>query len=183
MFGFDDKFIKKLIQKDKNSFNEFYLKTVDIFFRYIKSNYFFKDADAQDLISSFYFKLWNVLELYNDWTNFSSRVWTIFRNMLKDYFKKSRDIPFSDMWEENNDFGEWLESDKDIREFLEIDFEFNQIKSAMKKLDEVSSEIIFLKFIEERKNDEICKMLWISQDNVRQRLSRAIKKLKKLLWQ
>jgi RNA polymerase sigma factor (sigma-70 family) len=64
---------------------------------------------------------------------------------------------------------------------LEIDFQFKQIEDAMKQLDLESRELIYLKFIEEKNNTEIADILQISNDNVRQKLSRALKKLKSLL--
>ena len=51
----------------------------------------------------------------------------------------------------------------------------------MKQLDLESRELIYLKFIEEKNNTEIADILQISNDNVRQKLSRALKKLKSLL--
>jgi RNA polymerase sigma factor (sigma-70 family) len=64
---------------------------------------------------------------------------------------------------------------------LETDFQFKQIEDAMKQLDLESRELIYLKFIEEKDNMEIADILQISNDNVRQKLSRSLKKLKSLL--
>jgi RNA polymerase sigma factor (sigma-70 family) len=64
---------------------------------------------------------------------------------------------------------------------LESDFKINQIEDAMKKLDQESREIIYLKFIEEKDNIEIVEILGISNENVRQKISRSLKKLKSLL--
>jgi len=78
-------------------------------------------------------------------------------------------------------FEEKLEDDFDMFELLESDFQFKQIEDAMKKLDSESREIIFLKFIEEKDNIEIVEILGISNENVRQKISRSLKKLKSLL--
>ena len=64
---------------------------------------------------------------------------------------------------------------------METDFQFKQIEDAMKQLDLESRELIYLKFIEEKDNMEIADILQISNDNVRQKLSRSLKKLKSLL--
>jgi RNA polymerase sigma factor (sigma-70 family) len=53
----------------------------------------------------------------------------------------------------------------------------------MYDLDEMSKEIISLKYIEDKSYGEISGILWISQDLVRQRCSRALKALKVKLWQ
>jgi RNA polymerase sigma factor (sigma-70 family) len=78
-------------------------------------------------------------------------------------------------------FEEKLEDDFDMFGLLESDFKINQIEDAMKKLDQESREIIYLKFIEEKDNIEIVEILGISNENVRQKISRSLKKLKALL--
>ena len=62
-------------------------------------------------------------------------------------------------------------------------FQFENIQKAMKELDDASKDILYWKFIEEKSNEEIQLLLSISNDNVRQRLSRAIKLLKQILEQ
>jgi len=78
-------------------------------------------------------------------------------------------------------FEEKLEDDFDMFELLEADFKMKEIEDAMKKLDLESKEIIYLKFIEEKDNIEIAQILEISNENVRQKISRSLKKLKALL--
>lgn len=179
---FSKEFIEKLIKQDQQAFNEFYLKTVDMFFRYINSNFFLRKEDAEDIISDFYVKWWNIGSKYNFKQSFSAFVWTIFKNLVKDNFKKHKDISFSSFDKDNwLSFEETLEDDFNIFGLLESDFQVNQIEDAMKKLDQESREIIYLKFIEEKDNIEIVEILGISNENVRQRISRSLKKLKSLL--
>jgi sigma-70, region 4 len=64
---------------------------------------------------------------------------------------------------------------------LQQDFELEQIQAAMQELDALSREILFLKYIEHKSNAEIEDTLMISQDLIRQRISRALKKLRTLL--
>lgn len=183
MFNFDQELIKKIKQQDHAAFNIFYLNTVDMFSRYIKSNYFIKDADAQDLISDFYVKFREWVKKYDEKQSFSWYFRAIFKNTLKDFFKKNKDIPFTNL--ENNDenisFEEILIEEEDISDLLQKDFEFWKIQQAMKELDDWSKDIVYWKFIEEKSNEEIEIILWISNDNVRQKLSRAIKQLKSRL--
>ncbi len=183
MFKFEDEFVNKIISRDRNAFDEFYNQTVDIFFRYLKSNYFISDHDCHDLISSFYFKLWNNIDSYKNMNNFNWWIWTVFKNLVKDFFKKSKEIHFADLnTNDEQKFEDTLLSDQDVDEILNSNFKYEEIKKAIGKLDEASKEIVFLKFVEEKTNEEISATLNISQDNVRQRISRALKKLKKILW-
>lgn len=183
MFNFDIELIKKLKLKDKSAFNEFYLKSVDIFFSYIKSRYNIDKNQAYDIISDFYVKLRDNIDNYNEQNKFSSYVWTMFTNLLKDYFKKSKELNFSDFGDSDwwNFFEESLESEDDVMKFLETDFNMEQIKRSLKRLPQDDQEIIFLKFIEELSYDEISSFLWIGLDSARKRLSRALSKLKRLL--
>ncbi|MEF2174899.1 MAG: RNA polymerase sigma factor [Candidatus Absconditabacteria bacterium] len=177
--NFDDKFVEKLVSKDKNAFNELYLQTVDIFYRYLKSNYFISDSDAEDIVSNFYLKVWNGLGKYKYMKNFSSWLRTIFRNTIKDDFKKVKEKHFSNYTKESDEELEnSFASDENILDLLQSDYEYDKIKKSIDNLDDISKDIIYLKYIEEKSNKEISIILEISEDNVRQRISRAMKKLK-----
>ncbi len=183
MIEFDTTQIKKLKEQDQNAFNQFYLQTVDMFFRYINANYFVAKQDAEDIISDFYVKFWEWVKSYKEDQSFTWYFRTIFKNTLKDFFKKNSDTPFTDLqfndeWEL---FEDTLIDDVDITNLLENTFKFDQIQEAMKQLDDISKEIIYFKFIEEKTNEEISLITWSSNDMIRQRLSRAIKQLKHFL--
>ncbi len=182
--NFDKEFIEKLMKQDQRAFNEFYLKTVDIFFRYVQSNFFLSKQETEDIISDFYVKRRNVVKKYDFKKSFTAFVWTVFKNLIKDSFKKHKDISFGvfDKIEDWTNFEDTLvDDDLDIFDLLESDFKYEQIKNAMEKLDLESKEIIYLKFIEEKDNIEISDILQISNDSVRQKISRSLKKLKALL--
>jgi len=55
------------------------------------------------------------------------------------------------------------------------------IQQAMKQLDDISKDVIYFKFIEEKSNEEISAIMDIANDTIWQRVSRAIKFLKQLL--
>jgi len=52
-------------------------------------------------------------------------------------------------------FEDTLVDDVDLTKLLENDFKFEQIEGAMKRLDDISKDIIYFKFIEEKTNEEI----------------------------
>ena len=103
MLSFDESFIKKLKQQDHNTFNTFYLETIDILFRYIHANYFLEKENAEDVIASFYVKIWEAMHKYDTSQSFSAYFRTIFKNTLKDYFKKHTDLSFSQIKNEEVD--------------------------------------------------------------------------------
>lgn len=184
LIEFETAFLLLLIQQDAGAFNTFYLKTVDIFFRYLKNNYFLEQEEVEDIIADFYVKIRNAISKYDIEQSFSAYTWTIFKNTVKDYFKKTKEIWFSDLDTPNpeaDSFEDSLVDESDFSDFLEQDFELDLIKKAMQELDATSREILFLKYIEDKSNAEIEDILQISQDLIRQRISRALKKLRTLL--
>lgn len=181
---FDEKFLLLLIQQDSGAFNTFYLQTVDVFFRYLKSNFFISQEDSEDIIADFYVKFWTAVIKYDIKQSFSAYVWAIFKNTVKDFFKKHKDLPFSDLDgdDENGEkFEDTLIDEDEIAVFLQQDFELQHIHEAMASLDSLSKDIVFLRYIEGKWYDEIAEQLQISQEAIRQRLSRAIKKMKEIL--
>ena len=138
MRNFDIELIKKLKQQDHSAFNTFYLETVDMFSRYIEANYFIANQDAQDLIADFYVKFREGVKKYDEKLSFSGYVRVIFKNLIKDHFKKNQDIPFTDLEGEDQDtsFDETLVDNENIEELLQKNFEFSKIQQAMKELDD-----------------------------------------------
>lgn len=181
--AFDIENIKKLKQQDQNAFNQFYVQTVDMFFRYINTNYFISKMDAEDIISDFYVKFREAIKSYKEDQSFTAYFWTIFKNTIKDFFKKNSDTPFTELQpnKEGEQFEDTLMDDIDLTQLLEHDFKFEHIQSAIKRLDDISKDMIYFRFIEEKSNEEISLLTWLSNEVVRQRVSRAIKQLKKLL--
>ena len=181
---FEQAFFLLLIQQDAGAYNTFYLQTVDVFFRYLQSNFFLSSEDSEDIIADFYVKFRNAVTKYDINQSFSAYVRTIFRNTLKDYFKKHKELSFSQLDgddEEGERFEDTLIEESEVAELLQQDFELEQIKAAMQELDALSREIIFLKYIEHKSNTEIEEQLLISQEVIRQRISRALKKLRSML--
>ncbi len=176
-------FKQLLVQQDEEAFNKFYLETVDIFFRYLKSNYFIDEDDMQDIITDFYIKCWNGFPTFDTNQNFSGWIWSVFKNTLKDFWKKRWETAFSEIDSDNeSSFEDSLEDEEDFTQILDNEYTFDQIQRTMYELDEMSKEILSLKYIEDKSYGEISRMLWISQDLVRQRCSRALKALKIKLW-
>ena len=171
--------IKKLVNKDHEAYNDFYLQTVDMFYRFVVSRYILSHEEIEDIVSDFYMKFWKVVEKYDDTYAFETYMRTVFRNWIKDYFKKQK------LWSlpEYFDVQDPDEDEEMLLESMQNSYLMEEISTAMKSLDERSYEIIFLRFIEEKTYEEISLLLWVAQDAVRQRISRALKKLKVLLWE
>jgi len=131
---------------------------VDYFFRYLQANYYLSEQDSYDIIADFYVKMRNAVKKYNNKSKFSYYVWTIFKNTLKDYFKKNTDLTFTEFnygKEESSHIQEELQEKEDIMDIMEVDFEYEQIIKAMSHLSDSDKDIVFLKFIENKTHAEI----------------------------
>lgn len=183
MFWNSKEFVYQLLQRNENAFTKFYEDTVDIFFRYLKSQYNLDEQSAQDILSETYVKFWNSIDGLKINQNIQSYCWTILRNCTIDYFKKNKEIQFSNLEtdSEDNNFEQNIESEENIKDLFELQFQSEQIQKAIESLDIMYKDVIFLKYIQELSNNEIAQFLGIQEDNVRQRLSRWLAKLRKLL--
>lgn len=175
MFGFDEELIDGVINNDKDCYNTFYLETVDVFYRFLQSHYFLSSQEIEDLLSDFYLKFWRVGKQYNPEYKFESFVWTVFKNLVKDYFKRSKEHFVDEQVMQSYDD---QIVDHKMKEHLEAEFELEQIKEAMSTLDMGSQELLFLKYIEGQSYDQIEWLLGISQTTLRKRVSRALWKLR-----
>jgi RNA polymerase sigma-70 factor, ECF subfamily len=175
MFHLDESTLKQLKAKNEQVFHVFYTKTVKIFFRYIRSKSYLSEAQTEDLVSELYVKIWNNLDNYKIEHSFETRCRTILRNMMTDHFRKTKEEQLSEYESSEHHF------EDTILDITENNRSYERIQQALSQLDELSAEIIHLKFIEEQSYEEISSTLNISQETIRQRLSRGLKKIKELL--
>ncbi len=147
----DKELIEQLVRKDHDAYNTFYLETVDMFYRYVASRYVLSSAAIEDIVSAFYVKFWRVVERYDDAYAFETYMWTVFRNMLKDYFKKQRLQILPDTRDGADE--EWDEAS--LLGNVEDSFRMEDITEAMQQLDELSYQILFLRYIEDAAYEDI----------------------------
>jgi RNA polymerase sigma-70 factor (ECF subfamily) len=84
-------------------------------------------------------------------------------------------------WEVVSSFEDKLVSQDDVKKRFDAEYETAILNNALNNLDEDSREIIFMKYIEWFSYEHISVILWQQEANLRQRLFRALKKLKVLL--
>lgn len=160
-------------------FADLYLQSVDIFFRYLQHHYRIDTATIQDIIGDYFIKLRDALTDYNPKRSLHAYMRTIFKNNLKDYFKKHKMTHFGRLEDENaHSFEETLEDEAtSLRSFLQQSFQHEVIQKEIEQLDGESKDIIHFKFVEQYTYKEIAKILGIKEANVRQKTKRIIKKL------
>lgn len=187
MKEYDKKFLQQLQKHDAHAFSVIYDELVDQFYRYIKSNYSLDENTTQDLLSEIFMKIWQVLPKIDPSASLSWFLWTIARNHIKDHFKRHDEVPFANFSSNNSD--EWnsqsrednLEDQNNIVHQVHTWYTFEQIQKAMQWLEPSYRDVINLKYIEEYSYEEIAETLWLSQDAIRQRISRWLKRINEML--
>ena len=176
--------IEAVLKRKQSAFTIFYNELSDKFFSFLKSTYFLSNEEINDIIADTFIKIWRNLDSFDKkkW-DFISWCWLILRNTAKDYFKKKKDLWFSDIDTEEKDisFEDNLKDDEDITDLLEQNYQVDIIKSAIWKLKPEEREIIFLRYMDGFWLEEISKIMRITYSNARVKLHRSLTKLKKLL--
>lgn len=170
--SFDSTFISKLQQHDSAAFAEFYDHTADYFWRFLQWRYTLTDAEKNDLVHDFYIKFWRVIDQYDTQFGFETRYRTIFRNLIKDYFKSATNMIHEDILIE-----EQFEESTQLEEINYI-FQNELLEKELAYLDEATYTIITLRYLEEKEYHEIAEIVWMTESTVRKRLSRGLAHLK-----
>ncbi len=130
---------------------------------------------AEDLTSETFIKAYEHFEGYDPAYAFSTWVFTIARNTLIDHFRKEKQVlPLELMPDESDEsFAE-----EQMQRDADGSFQKEKLLVALSSLPDVQQECITLKYLNQMSTKEISKIVHTSEANVRQTLSRGIKKLK-----
>lgn len=146
--------------------------------------YLCKDKDAsEDISQEVFLKVWKNLEKYDQSKSFKTWIFTIAHRTTIDYFRKRKNLAFSDFdTDEGNIIIDTLQ-DKEILqdEYLMREEEKEHINSIISLLPPKYKEIIVLKYIEEMTFNEIANILKQSINTVTSKHRRAIILLQKLM--
>ena len=172
----DRNLIEKFKKGNKESFSLLYDKYVDKIFKFI----YFKTSHretAEDLCSQTFIKALEKLDnfSFNNNAYFSAWLYTIARNTVIDYYRRSNksknDLNIDDVWD--------ISDNTDILEDLEFKQKTEIIAKYIKKLNSEQREIIMLKIFEDLSYREISEILDKNEGACKMSFCRAIKTLRK----
>ncbi len=171
--------VKKVQKGDAKAFGEIYDLLLDKIYRFI----YFKTGnkeDAEDLTETVFIKIWESMPSYKDkGLPFEAFAFRIARNTVIDYYRTKK-IKIS----LNEEIKETVPDSEDSPEnIVESKMLKEIIFEKLKQLPESYREIIILKFIEEKDNIEISQILEKPVDHIRVLQSRALKALKKIIYE
>lgn len=173
---FSPEYIRRLQRRDQQAFSELYTKMVNRLYRYVAWRYHLDRQGVYDLMGDFFVKLRDRIDRVNPQQPLEPWIWTVFRNFVADYFKTKKQTQRLDGLEDI-----LRDNALDPLQQAQQNSQLNRIYAVLDKLDDISKEIVLLRYVEDLAFEEIGQIVWLQPDAVRQRASRAIKKVQELL--
>lgn len=178
----DAELLKLTAENNENAFEE-------LLFRYERAAYniaYFKlknEEDAKETVWEAFLKLWHSAGSYRGDGNVSSYIYTIVKNCAADLLRKREYVQPIFAEDENGDAVELpIEDDGDTPEEAALRTEEREkVRLAINELPDKYREVVTLYDIEGVSYQKIAEMLSIDIGTVKSRLSRARKRLRKIL--
>lgn len=163
----------KVKNQDPEAFGQFYDLYVTRIYRFI----FFKVnsvADAQDITSEVFLKLWQYIKEGKEIRNFNAFTYMIARNLVIDFYRQNnkKEDPLSDEHIKIPD------EQKDILRQEIMNAELSEALKGIENLKDEYKEVIILRYLDELSLSEIASIVGKSNGAVRVLLYRATKALK-----
>ncbi len=173
---FSPAYLRRLQRREQQAFSELYNTMADRLYRYIAWRYRLDRQGIYDLIGDFFLKLRDRIDRIDVEKPLEPWIWTVFRNFVVDYFKTQKHTSRLDGLEDV-----LQDTALDPLQQAQQLTQLNRIYGVLDQLDDLSREVVLLRYVEDLSFDEIALVTWLQTDAVRQRASRAIKKVQELL--
>lgn len=139
-------------------------------------HYLQRSDEAEDVVQDVMVKLWQMREKLPPGDQLLPFLMTVTKNLCIDRLRSRQDhVDFDDNVNADTDFDIDFDEDR-----LENKDRLRQTLRLMKELPPDQEKVLKLKVFEELENEQIAQLMNIKEDNVRQLLSRARRKLKEL---
>ena len=169
----------ELINDVLNGDKESYVILIDRYQTFILSiinKYVHDKEDVKDILQELVVKIYFSLPKYNIKYKFKNWVYKIVLNYVIDFIrKKDANCVFFDITEQQM----FVDQDNNPEEDLVIKEKLQKVLQCIKKLKQKYKEVILLKYIEGLDTNQIAEILNTTVANVKVRLHRAMKMIKK----
>lgn len=163
---------------ERMSFEEFYNKYYSKVFVFCRQH-INSQQDTEDLVDAIFFAAYQNYEKYDpSKAKLSTWIFCIANNRLKNYYRDKKDPGESldDMFDTVE-----IAAEGSIEEAAELEELRGAIAEALESLPERERKIIIMSYFQNMNSNDIAEELGLTNTNVRQILSRSLKKLKPYL--
>ena len=154
----------------ENAFQILYDRHSSKIFSFLKKR-IKKDEQVTDIYQEVFIKIHRSKQLYNKTLPVLPWLFTITKSVMLDELKKEKNFKFND----------GFDLDQIAAQSSEIKNNLGEAESLLHKLPNTQKTAIQMKYIDDKTFDEIAESLKTTPLNVRQILSRGIKRLKELM--
>jgi RNA polymerase sigma-70 factor (ECF subfamily) len=172
----DSQLIERVRRRDPAAMNEFFEAYVDRIYAYVLT--MTRNATlAEDMVQETFLRLHRALERLDPQRDPTGWVITVAANTVRDHWRsrahkaQGRAVDFDDLWDEPPDPA------GDPSRLLERDRTGEDIREVLETLSPADREVILLRDFEELETREIAEALSLTPEAVRQRHSRAVRRL------
>lgn len=169
-----DRYVKKAIAGDKESFGELYKIFLSKIYRFVY--YLVGDEfSAEDITQNTFLRAWKSLPNFslNEGT-FQSYLYTIARNLVIDDQRKKKAYPLGG-------YEDILESKENLENQVWRNEAAEKVHQALADLDKDDQQIIILRFFEEMQFEEISKIIGKESGAIRVKVHRLMETLRQKL--
>lgn len=164
----------------KHTFEKIYEAESDAIFRFCLIRVSDREQ-AIDITEETFLRLWQSLLDGKEIINTRAFLFTVTRNLIIDWYRKKKSIPFKDMNDNNineEDLG-YDPSDEMTTNILETGAEGRYLIEKINELTKTYRQPVYLRFVEDLSPGEIGKILGISENAVSVRINRGLMELRK----
>lgn len=161
--------------RKKDDFVAIYEAKSDAIFRYC----YFRTSDREvaiDIVQETFIRLWTAMEASKEIQNHQAFLYTIARNLIIDFYRKKKTLSLDALAE--NDENEYY-LPKDLSETINI--EARHIINKIQELEPQYRQVVYLRFVEELKPQEIAEITGESANVISVRINRGLDKLRKII--
>jgi len=155
-----DEELVKLVRKNKDCYVCLMERYENKIIRYIRRISNVSQESAEDIAQEVFIKVFVSLNEFNDELKFSSWLYRIAHNETINYWRRNKKRKSYDIsWDENEALMSILRDNRDIEEEVYQKITNQQLKNALKRLDEKYREVLILNYLEGKSYQEIADIL------------------------
>lgn len=167
------------LEQYKSEFLKAYDEYADQIFRFC----YFRVSDrdvAEDLVQETFLRTWHYGIKGNEIKDVRAFLYQAARNLIIDYYRKSKSDSLDSLLEEGAQF-EHIESSESPDLSTDHEYTLEKITDVIKELKDIHKEVLILRYIEGYGPKEIAKMLQLTENTISVRLHRAVNELREKL--